>query len=416
MYLTMKQQVRLCREDYENLRLLSHHAKNLYNEALYAIRQRFFETGKYLNYYAVYDRLKTSSENYRLLNSNMAQQILKESDGAFRSFFGLLKLKKAGLYEDEVHIPRYLDKEGYFTLVIGFVRLSGNKFIVPYSNRFRKDHRKIEITVPPQIAASRVKEIRIVPKADGRFFEVQYTYEAEDCINKEELELSKALSIDLGIDNLCTYVTSEGSSFLIDGRYLKSVNQWYNKNNARLQSIKDRQGIEGTTNQQARLQRKRHDRMNDYISKTAKYIVSYCVAEHIGTVVLGYNDGFQKAPNMGKVNNQTFVNIPFGMLKSKLTYLCAMHGIVLIIQEESYTSKASFFDGDEIPVYDPKAPKEYTFSGKRTKRGMYVTASGKKINADVNGALNILKKSNAVDLTALSGRGEVDTTVRVRLS
>ena len=327
-----------------------------------------------------------------------------------------MKLKKAGLYEEDVHIPRYLDKDGFFTLVIGFVRLNGNKLIVPYSNRFRKDHKRIEITVPPQIAESKVKEIRIVPRADGRFFEVQYTYEAEDCATKEELEFSKALSIDLGIDNLCTCVTNEGRSFLIDGRYLKSVNQWYNKNNARLQSIKDRQGIEGTTSQQARLQRKRRNRMNDYISKTAKYIVSYCVDNHIGTVVLGYNDGFQKNSNMGKANNQTFVNIPFGMLKSKLTYLCAMHGIVLIIQEESYTSKASFFDGDEIPVYDPKDPKEYTFSGRRTKRGMYVTASGKKINADVNGALNIMKKSSAVDLTVLSGRGEVDTPVRVRLS
>ena len=416
MYLTIKQQARLSREDYENLKYMSHLAKNLYNEALYVIRQHFFETGKYLNYCAVYDELKSSSENYRLLNSNMAQQILKEADGAFRSFFALLKLKKEGKYEENVRIPQYLDKDGFFTLVIGFVRITGNKLIVPYSNQFRKDHKRIEITIPPQIAEGKVKEIRIIPRADGRFFEVQYTYEADNRTEKEELDYSKALSIDLGVDNLCTCVTNEGRSFLIDGRYLKSVNQWYNKNNARLQSIKDRQGIEGTTKQQAKLQRKRHNRMIDYISKTAKYIVSYCVDNHIGIVVLGYNDGFQKKPNMGKANNQAFVSIPFGVLKSKLTYLCAMHGIVLIIQEESYTSMASFFDADMIPVYDPKDPKKYAFSGKRTKRGLYVTASGKKIHADVNGALNIMKKSNAVDLTVLSGRGEVDTPVRVRLS
>ena len=189
-----------------------------------------------------------------MLNSNMAQQILKEVDGSFQSFFGLLRLAKKGRYSyRDIKLPQYLRKEGYFTLVIGFVRLNGNKLLIPYSNSFRKTHRKIEIVLPPILLDKKVKEIRIIPKSDGRFFEIQYTYEAGFHI-KKELDLNKALSIDVGIHNLATCVTSEGRSFLLDGKRLKSINQWYNKNNARLQSIKDKQHLSFKTRQQSSLE------------------------------------------------------------------------------------------------------------------------------------------------------------------
>ena len=343
MYLTIKQQPKLSKSDYDTLLELCRYAKNLYNEGLYNCRQYYFNEGEYLNYEKNYHLLK-NSENYKLLNSNMAQQILKEVDGSFQAFFGLLKLAKKGRYSyRDIKLPQYLRKEGYFTLVIGFVRLNENKLLIPMSNSFRITHKKIEIRIPPVLLDKKVKEIRIIPRSDGRFFEIQYTYEVYSDI-REELDFNKALSIDVGINNLATCVTSEGNSFILDGRKLKSINQWYNKNNSRLQSIKDKQHITVKTKQQSRLERKRKNQVNDYISKCARHIINYCLDNSIGNIVIGYNPTLQKESNLGRSNNQTFVNIPFGRLKDRLEYLSEYYGIHLIKQEESYTSKASFFD------------------------------------------------------------------------
>ena len=415
MYLTVKHQPKLNKYQYDTFLELCRYAKNLYNEGIYNCRQYYFKEGEYLNYEKNYHLLKTS-ENYKMLNSNMAQQILKEVDGSFQAFFGLLKLAKKGRYSyRDIKLPQYLKKEGYFTLVIGFIRLKGNKLLIPMSNSFRKTHKKIEIVLPPILLDKNVKEIRIIPKSNGRFFEIQYTYEAGLDI-KKELDFNKALSIDVGINNLATCVTSEGRSFILDGKKLKSINQWYNKNNSRLQSIKDKQHISVKTKQQSSIERKRNNRINDYISKCARHIINYCLDNNIGNIVIGYNPTLQKQSNLGKRNNQTFVNIPFGRLKDKLGYLCDYYGINLIKQEESYTSKASFFDRDEIPVYNDDDPKKYVFSGSRVKRGLYKTSNGMCINADINGALNILKKSNVVSLTALYARGQVDSPLRIRLT
>ena len=205
MYLTVKQQVKhLSKEDYRSIKELCHIAKNLTNQAIYNIRQHYFAQGKYLNYEKNYALLK-SSDNYRTLNSNMAQQILKEVDGSFKSFFGLLQKAKQGKHAlKDCRLPRYLPSDGYTTLVIGFVRLKGNKLILPYSNSFRKTHKAVEITIPPILLDKKVKEIRIIPKADARFFEIQYTYEAE-CIQRN-LNTTNALALDLGINNLVTGV------------------------------------------------------------------------------------------------------------------------------------------------------------------------------------------------------------------
>ena len=416
MYLTVKQQVKhLSKDDYKSVRKLCHIAKSLANEAIYNVRQYYFAEGKYLKYKDNYAMLKNSL-NYRTLNSNMAQQILKEVDGSFKSFFGLLKLAKQGKYSyKDCKLPHYLPKDGYTTLVIGFVRLNGNKLILPFSNAYKKTHKSVEITIPPILLDKKVKEIRIIPKANARFFEIQYTYEAESI--QRNLNTNNALAIDLGINNLVTAVTNDGKSFIIDGKRLKSINQWYNKENARLQSIKDKQKLGNKpTNRQKANTRCRNNRVNDYMSKTARKIIDYCIANDIGTLVVGYNETFQKDSNMGTINNQNFVNIPYGQLRSKLEYLCQLNGIAFVKQEESYTSKASFWDEDEIPVYDADNPKEYQFRGKRVHRGLYKTSSGKILNADVNGALNILRKSNVVSLKTLYARGEVDTPVRIRVA
>jgi IS605 OrfB family transposase len=416
MHLTVKQQVkRLSKEDYRTIRELCHIAKNLANEAIYNVRQYYFSEGEFLKYEKNYTLLK-NSPNYKALNSNMAQQILKEVDGSFKSFFSLLKLAKQGKYAfKDCRLPHYLPKDGYTTLVIGFVRLKGNKLILPFSNSFKKTHKAVEITIPPILLDKKVKEIRIIPKAKARFFEIQYIYEAE-CVQRN-LNTNNALALDLGINNLVTAVSSNGKSFIIDGKKLKSINQWFNKENARLQSIKDKQhyGKKSTSRQKA-IARNRNNKVNDYMNKAARKVINYCIANDMGTLVVGYNETFQRGGHIGKRNNQNFVNIPYGQLRSKLEYLCKMNGIIFVKQEESYTSKSSFWDRDDIPVYNADNPREYQFSGKRIHRGQYKTASGKIINADVNGALNIMRKSSVVDVNILYGRGEVDTPVRIRIA
>ena len=416
MYLTVRQQVKhLSKDDYKTMKELCRIAKNLTNQAIYNIRQYYFTEGEYLNYQKNYALLKTS-DNYKLLNSNMAQQILKEVDCSFKSFFGLLKLAKKGKYSfKDCKLPNYLPKDGYTTLIIGFVRLNGNKLILPFSNTYKKTHQSVEITIPPVLLDKKIKEIRIIPKANARFFEIQYIYETE-CIQRN-LNTKNALAIDLGINNLVTAVSSKGNTFIIDGKRLKSINQWYNKEIARLQSIKDRQHYgERPTNKQKSITLNRNNKVNDYMSKVARKVIDYCILNDIGTLVVGYNETFQQSSNIGKTNNQTFVNIPYGKLREKLEYLCRLNNIVYMKQEESYTSKASFWDKDTIPVYNADNPKQYVFSGKRIHRGLYQCANGKTLNADVNGALNILNKSSVVDLTVLYSRGEVDTPIRIRIA
>ena len=435
MYLTVKQEPKFNKQELDILKELSHTAKNLYNEALYNIRQYFFNTGSYLSYYDNYKELK-SSINYKSLNSNMAQQILKEVDGSFKSFFKLLNMKKNHEYEGKAKIPHYKDKDGYSTLVIGMVRITANnKLVIPMSNSFKKHHKRIEISIPPQLVNKHIKEVRIIPKCNASYFEFQYTYEAQ-LIDNKELSSHKYISLDIGLNNLITAITSNGSSFIIDGRYIKSFNQWFNKENARLTSIHYKQlKIKGNdsrikipyTKRQLLLLDKRNKRINDYISKSARYIINYCIDNDIGNIILGYNPDIQKEANIGKANNQSFVSIPIAKLKDKLTYLSKLYGINLILQEESYTSKASFFDEDEIPTYSKNDDysSSYSFSGTRIKRGLYKTSSGTLINADINGSLNILKKallntSKADDckniLNNLCIVGHVDVPKRIRLA
>ena len=416
MYLTVKQQIKhLSKEDYKSIKELCHIAKNLTNEAIYNVRQYYFTEDKFLKYEKSYTLLK-SSPNYKELNSNMAQQILKEVDGSFKSFFGLIKLAKQGKYSfKDCKLPRYLPKDGYTTLVIGFVRLNGNKLILPFSNNFKKTHKVVEITIPPVLLDKKVKEIRILPKTNARYFEIQYIYETE-CIQRN-LNTQNALALDLGVNNLVTAVSSTGKSFIVDGRKLKSINQWFNKENARLQSIKDKQHFgKKPTNRQKAIARDCNNKVNDYMNKAARMIIDYCIKNDIGTLIAGYNVTFQRNSHIGKQNNQNFVNIPYGRLRDKLAYMCELNGITYVEQEESYTSKASFWDKDNIPVYNNDNPKEYEFSGNRVHRGLYETANGKTFNADINGALNIMRKSSVVDMNILYGRGEVDTPIRIRIA
>ena len=340
MYLCVKQQLKhLSKQDYITLRELCHAAKNLANEAIYNVRQYYFNEGQYLNYEKNYKLLK-SSENYKTLNSNMAQQILKEVDGSFKSFFKLLKKVKSGSMDPwQVRLPGYFPKDGFIALVIGFIRLNGNKLVIPFSQSSKKTHDIIEITIPSVLLDKKVKEIRIIPKSDARFFEIQYVYDMPE--DQRELDNNKALALDLGVSNFVTAADTDGHTFIIDGKRLKSYNQYWNKRNSYLQSIKDHQGIgKKVTNKQAILHRNRNDYVNDYISKAARIVIQYCLDNDIGNLVVGYNVTFQSKPDMGRRNNQMFVNIPFGKFRDKLEYICKFYGIAFTLQEESYTSKA----------------------------------------------------------------------------
>lgn len=219
MYQTIKQQLKhLTKKDYNSLCKLAHYSKNLYNQALYNVRQRYFEDGSILRYEDNY-KLHKDSPNYKMLNSNMAQQILKKVDGSMKSFLELKKLAAKGKYDSKkIKLPHYLEKDSFFTLFIGFIRFKDNKLIVPYSREYAKNHAKVMITVPPVLKDKKVKEIRIVPRYDARYFEIHYSHESE-CFQRE-LDRTKALAIDLGVNNLMTCLTSKGRSFIIDGRKL----------------------------------------------------------------------------------------------------------------------------------------------------------------------------------------------------
>lgn len=418
MYLTIKQQVKhLTKEEYNILRELCRVAKNLTNQAIYNVRQHYFQEKQYLRYEANYYRVK-NCENYKLLNSNMAQQTIKDVDSMFKSFFALIKLAKQGKYNFRyIKLPKYLPKNGYANLIIGMINIKDSIITLPVSNAFKKklDRRlKVQIKIPKVLEDKKIKQILIIPKFNARFFEIQYTYEVQE--EEIKLDINNALAIDLGVNNLCTCVTNIGKSFIVDGRKLKSINQFFNKQNARLQSIKDKQNILRQTKQQFLISRKRKNRVDDYINKTCRYIINYCLSNDIGTLVIGYNQSFQSKVNFGKRNNQIFTQLPFGKIREKLEYLCKRYNINYIMQEESYTSKASFFDNDDLPTYNMDNPQKYKFNGSRVKRGLYQTKEGYYFNADCNGALNILRKSRAVDLTVLCSRGELDTPKRIRIS
>jgi len=391
MYLTQKNQIReLNKSEFVALRELCRLSKNLYNVGLYTVRQYFFQERKHLRYESAYHLCKVN-ENYKLLNTDIAQQTLKVVDRTFKSFYGLISAVKNGSYQQKVKLPNYLPKDGYFLMIIPRVVVKDGKFRVPMSNAFRKQFGEVWIPFPKRLNINQIKEVRIHPKYNARYFEVEFISEVDP--EPVEVKSNSAISIDLGVDNLAACVDTNGASFLVNGKPIKSINQWFNKRNAQLQSIKDKQGIKGITNQQVKLTAKRNNQVRDYLNKTARFIVNHCIQNNIANLIVGYNPGIKQEINIGGRNNQNFVQIPFHSLRSKLKAMCERYALNYQEQEESYTSKASAIDGDEIPVYNADNPKEYQFSGLRVKRGLYRTKSRHLVNADLNGSLNIGRKS-----------------------
>jgi len=420
MLLTQTNRLHLSPEEAQTLRTLCRLSKNLYNVGLYTVRQYFFTERKHLRYESAYHHCKTN-ENYKLLATDIGQQTLKVVDRAFQSFFGLLEAIRTGTFTSFVSIPRYLDKEGYFALIIPIRArqvFKDWKFPIPLSRDFKRQvGGSVTLDIPERLREKRIKEIRIYPKYKARTFDVTYIYESSDTpaqVNPESI-----MGIDLGMDNLAACVTTKQTSFVVDGKRLKSANQWFNKRNSQLQSEKDKQGIKGFTEQQYKITDRRNHRVRDYLNKAVRYIINHCIEQGIGKVVVGYNPGMKQDSNMGTRNNQNFVQIPIFTLRLKLKSLCERYGIDFIEQEESYTSKSSFVDGDPIPVYNADNPVEFKGSGKRIKRGLYQTKKGWLINADINGAANILRKhleSSQNKLRFGLGRGCLAQPLRVKIS
>lgn len=396
------------------------YANNLYNYCLYQIRQHYFKTNEYLEYKDNYAICK-DNENYKLLQAGVSQQVLRNCDNNFKSFYALINLKKTGAYTGKVSIPHYRTKGGKYLLILSTnaIHIKNGYLTIPMSRAFAKQHaglNHIRIKIPVNILTGKtVKEVRIIPVLDGRALKIQYCYEQLPN-NSTSLSKSNVLAIDVGVNNLAACVSTHGDAFIIDGRKLKSINQWYNKQIAYYASIKDHQHIKGYTNRMNSITIKRNNQVTDYMHKAARYIINYCTSNDIGTLIIGHNISQKQNVNMGKTNNQNFTQIPFDKLRSYLKYLCEYYGISYIETEESYTSKASFLDGDSIQVYNAAHPFTGSFSGYRVKRGLYRTMNGTLVNADINGACNIAMKGkqNSISMAGLC-RGLLTSPLRIRI-
>jgi putative transposase len=412
MYSTQKNQLRnLSKAEFLALRELCRLSKNIYNVGLFTVRQHFFVERQHLRYESVYHLCK-ENENYQLLNTDIAQQTLKVVDRTFNSFFGLIKAVKSGIYQQKVSLPHYLPKDGYFVLIIPRIKVKDGKFNIPMSHAFKQQFGQVTLDFPERLDPTTIKEVRIHPKYDARFFEIEYISKSQ--AEPVETQADSAMAIDLGLDNLATCVDTNGASFIVDGRQLKSINQWFNKENARLQSIKDKQKISKITERQARLYISRTVKVRDYLNKAARLIINHCITQKIGCLIVGVNPGIKQEINIGSRNNQNFVQIPFYALRNKLKALCERYGFIYKEQEESYTSKSSYLDGDPLPVYNADNPTTYQFSGKRVKRGLYRSKEGHSINADAQGAVNIGLKSKQNGFTGLS-RGCLAQPLRIKV-
>ena len=416
MKLVEVQIIKKSNQHYKGLMELLHKSKNLYNVAIYTVRQFYFEAvknesdKKYLNYYDTW-RLLSHSKNvdFYSLPCDVAQSVLKQVDQNFKSFFKLLKKKQKGKYDKHINIPKYKNKEGYNCITINATQLG---------LQFKQDG---TLTIPntaPNKIQFKVKnfstctQVRFIPCKGYIKLEAIYNY--NEPVLKEDNE--NYLSIDLGINNLCACTSNVTTSFLIDGKKLKQINQKYNKYKGKLQSKLPKN--KHWSNKLSDITKKRNFRINNYLHNTSAYIMNHAVSNNINTIIIGYSNGWKQDINIGRINNQKFTEIPFYKLIQLIQYKAKLKGIRVILQEESYTSKASFLDNDEIPIYNKNKPINYKFSGKRVNRGLYKTASGLSVNADINGSLNILRKYLKCNIDAIiqpADRGFVVNPIRINI-
>jgi putative transposase len=363
---------------------LAFKSKNLYNAANYVIRQSFTYGWGYINYNEM-NRLMKYHQAYKALPAKVSQQILMILDKNWKSFFEAVKVYKAdsSKFTGRPKLPKYKNKvKGRNILVYTIQAIS--------SKQLKKGIIKLsgtEILIKTKIKTARLCQVRLIPKCDSYVIEVIYD-EPESTVSND----NSVASIDLGLNNLVALTSNQPgfTPLLINGRPLKSINQFYNKRSSQLQS----QLKEGhkTSHRIQRLTRCRNQKVDNYLHNTSRLIVDILVAKQIGTLVVGKNVQWKTEIDLGKQTNQNFVSIPHARLIEMLEYKNRLVGIKVIVQEESYTSQSNFLGLDPIPIYG-KTDKDAVFSGRRIKRGLYKTSAGQLINSDVNGSYNILRKA-----------------------
>lgn len=360
---------------YDELDNLCWLSKNLYNSTLYNVRQYYFENKKLLKYQVINKiYVDTNNEDYRALPSKVAKHTQMLVEHNFKSFFELLKLKAKGKYNKPVKIPKYLNKK------TGRQVVHYEKGAISFKEQGYIKLSKTNIKIKTNLTKDKVQFVRLVPKNNHIIIEIGY-----NVIEKEIIQNNNILAIDIGVNNIASCVTTNGEKFLINGKPLKYINHNYNKRIADIQSKLKLTHNKNKSRYKSNITNKRNNRINDYLHKITTYIVNQAVSNHIGTIVVGYNKEWKQDTNIGSTNNQNFVNIPFYKFISMLDYKCKLKGIIFKRITEEYTSKCSFVDDEEIV-------KHTTYAGRRINRELFKTKKGIIINADVNGAYNILKK------------------------
>lgn len=349
--------------------------KNLYNATLFYQRASFFKKD-FQNYYAV-NRVFTHENqiDYRALPAKVSKQVQMLVDRGFKSYFALVKKKVKGEYDSSVRIPRYLHKtKGRCTLPYPKDALSlKEEGMVKFS--------KTGIKIKTKVEKERIQGARIVPKGNHFVIEILYKKTKKELVSDT---IQKVAFIDPGLDNLMTVTSNAFSPILYSGKSLKSMNQLANKKLAQVKSVLSKRGLDNSP-LLISIYNKRDRRIKDCLHKLSTHLVNQFVSHKIDTVIFGHNIGQKQDIKLGSVTNQNFVHIPFYQLISLLQYKCELQGIRFITTEESYTSKCSFLDLEEIT-------KQKEYLGKRVKRGLFQIKEGVLINADVNGSLNIGRK------------------------
>jgi putative transposase len=357
-------------------------AKNVYKAENYLVRQSFIREGVYLSYAEIFRRIK-SHEAYCALPRKVSNDVLRLLDKNWRVYFRALAAWRAdpAKFVGRPKLPGYKDKQhGRAVLIYDIQALS-----VAGLRRREVVPSQLGISIPTKQTA--VKQARIVPRKG--YYVVEVVYEREPVPAAVNPALRAA--VDIGLDNLAA-IASDKAGFIpriVNGRPVKSINQFYNKRKAELQS---NLRYPGTTVQMGRLAANRARQIDHYLHTASRRIIDLLVSEGIGTLVIGKNPLWKQEVNLGRRGNQNFVSVPHARFIEMLMYKAVLVGIQVLLTEESYTSKASFLDEDPLPVYDAQCRETQIFSGLRVKRGLYQAASGRRLNADVNGAYNILRK------------------------
>jgi putative transposase len=414
----IQQNIIYCNADTQNiLTYLCEQSNSLYNCGVYWARQIFFKTGKIISKFdPIYELGK--SKHATAMPSVPAQQTLLSVSEAFKSFRGLRDLFFQGQANQKPKPPSYRTSGGLFKVAYpnigaGKPSLTSDGLIrFPLGLQVNRwfGVKEFFLPMPANLDFSKVKEFTILPK-NGEFY-LECSYEVKQVVVK--LDVNQALSIDLGTSsNLMACVDTLGNSFLIDSRQAKSMNQLYNKRVANHKEGKPQKYWDSFLD---KITRKRNHQMRDMVNKGARAAINHCLAHGIGTLVIGWNEGIKNGADMGRKSNQQFVQMPLAKLKERIKQLCEIYGIRYAETEEANTSCASYLDGDSLPKHGEK-PDGWKASGKRIKRGLYRTKNKILINADLNGAANILRKvagNLGIDLSRL-GRRCLTTSGRIRL-